>query len=66
MKNLQNNTKINNKTELIKNLLKKQLVNEEKKKNILFVLNYLEYQQSLNKDDIYLEKEMKLLYDCIL
>ena len=66
MNNLHNDTKSNNKIEMIKELLKKQIVNEEKKKNILFILNYLEYQESCNKDDIYLEQEMKLLYDCIL
>ena len=66
MNNLHNDTKSNNKIEMIKKLLKKQIVNEEKKKNILFILNYLEYQESCNKDDIYLEQEMKLLYDCIL
>lgn len=66
MNNLHNDTKNNNKIEMIKKLLKKQNVNEEKKKNILFILNYLEYQESINKDDIYLENEMKLLYECIL
>ncbi len=66
MNNLQNDTKSNNKIELIKELLKKQIIDEEKKKNILFILNYLEYQESFNKDDIYLKEEMKLLYDCIL
>ena len=66
MNNLHNDTKSNNKIEMIKELLKKQIVNEEKKKNILFILNYLEHQESCNKDDIYLEQEMKLLYDCIL
>ena len=66
MNNLHNETKSNNKIEMIKELLKKQIVNEEKKKNILFILNYLEDQESCNKDDIYLKQEMKLLYECIL
>ena len=35
MKHLENDTKTNNKIKLIKQLLKKQIVNEEKKKTLL-------------------------------
>lgn len=66
MNHIDNDTKPNNKIKLIKQLLKKQIVKEEKKKTLLFILNYLERQKQNNKDDIYLSKEMKLLYDCIL
>lgn len=66
MNNLQDDSKSNNKIELIKELLKKQIIDEKKKKNILFILNYLEYHESFNKDDIYLKEEIELLYDCIL
>ena len=66
MNNYYNDTNNNNKIELIKELQKKQNVNEENKKNILFILNCLEYQRLCNKDDIYLKQEIKLLYDCIL
>lgn len=66
MNTLENDTNPNDKIKLIKQLLKKQIVNEEKKKTLLFILNYLEHQKQNNKDDIYLSKEMKLLCDCIL
>lgn len=56
--------KTNNKIEMIKELLKKQNVSEEKKKDILFIINYLEYREINNKDDIYLKQELKKLYDC--
>lgn len=66
MNYLDNNTEPNDKIVIIKNLLKKQIVNDEKKKMLSLILNYLECQEANNKDDIYLTQEIELLYDCIL
>ena len=50
---------------LIKQLLQKQILTTEKKNILLNILNYLEYQYLENKDDIYLENEIKILYDSL-
>uniref|UniRef100_A0A6C0L0K3 Uncharacterized protein n=1 Tax=viral metagenome TaxID=1070528 RepID=A0A6C0L0K3_9ZZZZ len=55
-----------NKGEILKKLLKRQKICEEKRQVIASILNYLEYQEVENEDDIYLKQEIKLLYDCIL
>ena len=65
MHNLQKNNN-NDRTKLIQELLKKQIVNEQKKNEILLVLNYLEHQGECHKDDIYLKDEVKQLYDLII
>ena len=57
---------LNNKIKLIKELLQKQVLSDEKKNNVISILNYLAYQCVTHEDDIYLENEIKLLYDCIL
>ena len=61
-----NHARDNNKGEILKTLLKGQKICEEKRQIIASILNYLEYQEVENKDDIYLKQEIKLLYDCIL
>jgi len=66
MNNLQDKTIHNNKIKMIKELLKKQMVNEEKKKELLLILNYLEYQEICHPDDIYLKDEIRQLYECFL
>jgi hypothetical protein len=66
MDDSQDMMKHNNKIKIIIELLQKQIMTDEKKKEILIALNYLEYQQIHNEDDIYLEREINLLYDCIL
>jgi len=50
---------------LIKKLLQKQVLNDEKRNTILNILTYLEREQFNNKDDIHLKNEIKALY-CIL
>ena len=55
----------NNKMKLIKKLLQKQVLNDEKRNTILNILTYLEREQFNNKDDIHLKNEIKALY-CIL
>mgnify|MGYP001460387144 FL=1 len=55
----------NNKMKLIKKLLQKQVLNDEKRNTILNILTYLEHEQFNNKDDIHLKNEIKALY-CIL
>jgi len=55
-----------NKGEILKKLLKRQKICEEKRQVIASILNYLEYQEVENEDDIYLKQEIKLLYGCIL
>jgi len=64
MEQSQINPHDNNKMKLIKKLLQKQVLNDEKRNTILNILNYLEHQQFNNKDDIYLKNEIKVLY-CI-
>jgi hypothetical protein len=66
MDDYQDTMKHNNKIKIIIELLQKQIMTDEKKKEILIALNYLEYRQIHNEDDIYLEREINLLYDCIL
>tara|TARA_Y100000992_G_C21194487_1_gene457207 strand:- start:178 stop:378 length:201 start_codon:yes stop_codon:yes gene_type:complete len=66
MEYLQTNIQVNNKIKIIKELLEKQVLNSEKKRIVLSILNYLEYRQSNNKDDIHLQNEIEILYDCIL
>ena len=66
MEDLNSNTKDNNKLKMIQNLLKKQILNNERRTAVLNILSYLEYQQSDNEDDIHLQSEIELLYECIL
>lgn len=66
MNKLQDGTNLNHKTKLIEELLKKQVVNEDQKENLILILNYLEHQEAHHEDDIYLSDEIKQLYDCIL
>jgi hypothetical protein len=61
-----NTCKKKDKLEIIKELLKKQGVDDEKKQNILNCLNYLEFQKKHNKDDIFLKKEIETLFYYIL
>ena len=65
MEQSQINPQDNNKMKLIKKLLQKQVLNDEKRNTILNILTYLERQQFNNKDDIHLKNEIKALY-CIL
>ena len=55
-----------NKLEIIKEVLKNQKIDDEKKQKILYCLNYLEFQKNYNKDDIFLKTEIKTLFDCIV
>lgn len=60
------NMKDNNKLKMIQGLLKKQILSNEKKIIISNILAYLEYQQMVNEDDVYLQNEIDILYECIL
>ena len=66
MNNFQDKTIHNDKMKMLKELLKKQIVNEEKKKELLHILNYLEHQKVHHQDDIYLKDEISQLYECLL
>tara|TARA_A100001011_G_scaffold188224_1_gene196825 strand:- start:603 stop:806 length:204 start_codon:yes stop_codon:yes gene_type:complete len=66
MKTDNDHTRPNNKGDILKKLLKGQKICEEKRQIIVSILNYLEYQEIENEDDIFLKQEIKLLYDCIL
>jgi len=66
MNNPQDDTCKTDKLKIIKELLKKQGVDDEKKQQILHCLNYLEFQKIHDKDDIFLSKEIKTLFDYIL
>ena len=66
MNNPQDDTCKKNKLEIIKELLKKQGVDDEKKQQILHCLNYLEFQKMYNEDDIFLNAEIQILFDHIL
>ena len=60
------NMKDNNKLKMIQDLLKKQILSNEKKIVVSNILTYLEYQQMVNEDDVYLQNEIDILYECIL
>ena len=60
------NMKDNNKLKMIQGLLKKQILSNEKKIIISNILAYLEYQQMVNEDDVYLQNEIDILYEYIL
>ena len=60
MEDLNSNTKDNNKLKMIQNLLKKQILNNERRTAVLNILSYLEYQQSDNEDGIHLQSEIEL------
>lgn len=66
MEYLKNDMYTSNKIVMMKDLLQKQILNNEKRNIILKILNYLEYQHVNNQDDIHLQNEIKILYDCIL
>lgn len=66
MEELKPNMKDNNKLKMIQDLLKKQILSNEKKIIISNILTYLEYQQMVNEDDVYLQNEIDILYECIL
>ena len=60
------NMKDNNKLKIIQDLLKKQILSNERKIVVSNILTYLEYQQMVNEDDVYLQNEIDILYECIL
>lgn len=60
------NMKDNNKLKMIQDLLKKQILSNERKIVVSNILTYLEYKQMLNEDDVYLKNEIDILYECIL
>lgn len=60
------NMKDNNKLKMIQDLLKKQILSNEKKIVVSNILTYLEYRQIVNEDDVYLQNEINILYECIL
>lgn len=60
------NMKDNNKLKMIQDLLKKQVLSNERKNMVSNILNYLEHQQMVNEDDIYLQNEIDILYEFIL
>ena len=66
MEELKHNMKDNNKLKMIQDLLKKQILSNEKKIIISNILTYLEYQKTVNEDDMYLKNEIDILYECIL
>jgi len=66
MNNNKDDSVDNYKTKMIKELLKKQIVNEEKKKELMLILNYLEDKEVHHQDDIYLRDEISQLYECLL
>jgi len=66
MEESKTNMKDNNKLKMIQDLLKKQILSNEKKIIISNILTYLEYQKTVNEDDVYLQNEIDILYECIL
>lgn len=66
MEESKTNMKDNNKLKMIQDLLKKQILSNEKKIVVSNILTYLEYQQMVNEDDVYLQNEIHILYECIL
>ena len=66
MEESKTNMKDNNKLKMIQDLLKKQILSNEKKIVVSNILTYLEYQQMVNEDDVYLQNEIDILYECIL
>lgn len=66
MEESKTNMKDNNKFKMIQDLLKKQILSNEKKNIISNILTYLEYQKTVNEDDMYLQNEIDILYECIL
>jgi hypothetical protein len=66
MEESKTNMKDNNKLKMIQDLLKKQILSNEKKIVVSNILTYLEHQQMVNEDDVYLQNEIDILYECIL
>ena len=66
MEESKTNMKDNNKLKMIQDLLKKQILSNEIKIIVSNILTYLEYQQMVNEDDVYLQNEIDILYECIL
>lgn len=66
MEESKTNMKDNNKLKMIQDLLKKQVLSNEKKIVVSNILTYLEYQKTVNGDDMYLQNEIDMLYECIL
>ena len=66
MEESKTNMKDNNKLKMIQDLLKKQILSNEKKIVVSNILTYLEYQKTVNEDDVYLQNEIDILYECIL
>tara|TARA_Y100000389_G_scaffold99354_1_gene96078 strand:+ start:9490 stop:9687 length:198 start_codon:yes stop_codon:yes gene_type:complete len=64
MNNITGDIKNDNKIEFLKNILKKQIIKEDKKQEILSILNYLESIKKENIDDS-ISYEINLLYDCL-
>ena len=64
MNNITCDIKNDNKIEFLKNILKKQIIKEDKKQEILSILNYLESIKKENIDD-FISYEINLLYDCL-
>ena len=60
MEESKTNMKDNNKLKMIQDLLKKQILSNEKKIIISNILTYLEYQKTVNEDDVYLQNEIDI------
>lgn len=64
MNNTANDINYDNKIEFLKNILKKQIIKESKKQEIISILNYLESIKKENTDDS-ISYEINLLCDCL-